>query len=324
MNKFNIRAALSIAVSLSAITAVPSYAFTLSGTSASFDNARLSNGITAGRAATNNNFANYEQAASSNSDDNYVEFIEINGVSQVRWGDGLFSNTSRNFEGGSTFTWDNGLYVDADNNFRNGSHRDYTAQKSGLGFAGVNNVNLAVNEVFNIGTLRHYNNTIFGDGRDATKTDFSLKLDFGDIGIGQQNFDFALNIDETNNNASSHAGGVCPYETTGNGCSDKITWDFALNSENSFEYEGEKFTLELVGFNDTPNFEAGAVDRFISQEGGTSEANLFARIVKVDGDDPSEESTAVPEPGILLALGSIGLYLGKARHQTEKNVVAKV
>ncbi|NEQ50228.1 MAG: PEP-CTERM sorting domain-containing protein [Leptolyngbya sp. SIO3F4] len=321
MYKSNIRAVLSLAAIISAVEVAPSYAFTLNSTSAIFDNAQLSNGTTVGRAATNSNFANYEQAVvnyASNNDDNYVEFIEIAGVSQVRWGDGVYSNTNKNFEGGSKYNWDRGWYatVDSRKNYRYGWHKDYTAKKSGLGFSGVNNLTLNVGEVFNLGTLKHYNNTIWGDGRDAIKTDFSLKLDFGDTFIGQQQFDFALNIDETNNQASSHAGGVCPYETTGDGCSDKITWDFAHNSSNSFEHNGDKYTLELVGFNDTPTFSTGTVNRFISQEGRTSEASLFARLVKLD--DGSGERKQTPEPGAMLGLGAAGLLFSRTRRQQKE------
>ncbi|MEA5463580.1 choice-of-anchor K domain-containing protein [Leptothoe sp. PORK10 BA2] len=326
MNKSNIRAALAIAAVISTMGATPSYAFTLARTSAIFDNAQLSNGKTVGKAATNSDFANYEQSVinyTNNHDGNYVEYIEVNGVSQVRWGDGVYSNTNKNFEGGDKFNWDYGWYqtVDGNTSYQQGWHKDYTAKKSGLGFDGIDNLNLTVGQIFNLGTLKHYNNTIWGDGRDAKKTDFSLLLDFGDTGIGQQKFDFALNIDETNNRASSHAGGVCPYETTGTGCSDKITWDFALDSESSFEFKGKQYTLELVGFNDTANFDDGAVTDFISQESGTSEAHLFARLVKVRNDDDTEQ---IPEPGSLLGLGALGLLLSKARRQQKETVTADV
>ncbi|MEM9482839.1 MAG: choice-of-anchor K domain-containing protein [Cyanobacteria bacterium P01_F01_bin.116] len=323
MHKSNVCATLGIATLISVMGTAPSHAFTLTGTSARFDNALLSNGTTVGRAATNSNFEHYEQSVinyNNNHDDNYVEFIEVNGVSQVRWGDGVYSNTNKNFEGGDKWNWDWGVYetVDGGKNYQQGWHKDYTAKKSGLGFGGVNNLELQVGEVFNIGTLKHYNNTIWADGRDATKADFSLKLDFGDTGIGQQRFNFALNVDETNNDAGSHDGGTCPYQTTGAGCSDKITWDFALDSENSFEYEGEEYTLELVGFNDTANFDANAVTDFISQEHGTSEAHMFARLVRLG--DYTDEPEQVPEPGVLIGLGALGLLLSKVRIEKEEIV----
>lgn len=326
MNKFNLCAALTLAAVVSGLEAAPSYAFTLNGTSARFDNAQLRNGTTVGRAATNNEFTNYEQAAFETSSDNYVEFFDYGGVNQVRWGDPVYDYYSydKTREAGHKRISDYGSYRKSNGSQYYGSHRDRTAQKSGLGFIGVSNVNLGVGEVFNLGTLKHYNNTIWSDGRAATKTDFSLDLDFGEIGVGQQTFNFALNVDETSNSASNHAGGVCPYETTGSGCSDKITWDFAIDSENSFEFEGEEYTLELVGFNDTPDFNAGAVTDFISQENGTSQASMFARIVKVDDPGDPQEPAHVPEPGLMLGLGAAALIFKKTYRQQSDSIIANV
>lgn len=313
MNKFNLRAALTVAIVISGWGAAPSHAFILTGTSARFDNAQLKNGTTVGRAATNSEFNNYEQAAFTKDSDNYVEFFDYNGVNQVRWGDPVYDyySSSKTQEAGHQKISDYGSYRTSSGYQYKGWHKDRTAQKSGLGFIGTSNVNAEVGDIFNLGTLKHYNNTIWSDGRAATKTDFSLNLDFGNTGIGKQTFNFALNVDETSNSASNHEGGVCPYETTGSGCSDKITWDFAIDSENNFEYEGEQYTLELVGFNDAPNFDAGAVTDFISQEDGTSEANIFARIVKLG--DYSDEPAAVPEPGFLLGLGITALLANHTR-----------
>ena len=320
MKPFNIRAALSIAAIISAAGAAPGHAFTLTGTTAVFDNAQLQNGTTVGRAATNSDISNYEQAAFTKNSDNYVEFFDYNGVNQVRWGDPVYDyySYSKTQEAGHRRISDYGYYRTSNGSQYYGSHKDRTAQKSGLGFKGTNNLSLDVGEVFNIGTLKHYNNTIWSDGRIATKTDFNLKLNFDDIGLGEQQFNFALNVDETSNSPGNHPGGSCPYETTGYGCSDNITWDFAIDSENSFEFDEEQYTLELVGFNDTPDFDAGALTNFISQENGTSTASLFARIVKVE-DEP-EDPAAVPEPGALLGIGAMGLLLCKAYRQQKETV----
>jgi hypothetical protein len=322
MNKTNIRAALTLAAIIGALGNAPGYAFTLTGTSARFDNAKLLDGTTVGRDASNSEFANYEQAAFNNNSDNYVEFFDHNGVNQVRWGDPTYDyySYSKTQEAGHRKILDYGSYRTSSGYQYYGYHYDRTAQKSGLGFAGVSDLNIGVNEIFNIGTLKHYNNTIWSNDRIATKADFSLKLNFGEIGLGEQKFDFSLNVDETSNTPGNHPGGVCPYETTGYGCSDKITWDFAIDSENSFEFEGEQYTLELVGFNDTPNFDAGAVTDFISQESGTSQASMFARIIKVE--DETEEPSQVPEPGALLGLGALGIFLKKTHCQQKEAITA--
>ncbi|MEM8640976.1 MAG: THxN family PEP-CTERM protein [Cyanobacteria bacterium P01_G01_bin.54] len=168
-----------------------------------------------------------------------------------------------------------------------------TGGKSGLGFKGVSGLNVGVDQVFEIGTLSHHNYTIFSGGAPS-QVDLSVGLDFA--AMGTKTFNYTMAIDETLNQQS-----VCPYVTTTNyGCSDKITWANAIPSQ-SFLYEGTSYTLELVGFSN--NYGSGLVDSLISQEGGTTGANLYARITAAP---PTTE--AVPEPfsmiGAGLALGA--------------------
>ncbi|MDA0268335.1 MAG: choice-of-anchor K domain-containing protein [Cyanobacteria bacterium] len=309
----------SVALAATTVTilgslSTPANAFLLTQTSASFDNAWLGDGKVVGQAETNSAFGNYEQAAFSSSSDNYVEFFERNGVSQVRWGDPAYNNYDSNKvqDGGNNYVWEYGSSLNAYGQEQYGWHKDRTAQKSGLGFAGIENLNLDVGQIFNLGTLKHYNNTIWSDNRAAERVDFSLNLGFALDEIGMQRFDFALEIDETRNDAGYHEGGVCPYQTdAGKGCSDKITWNFAVDQENEFTFDGEEYTLELVGFGPRESLNGDdIVEQFISQESGTSEASLWARLVKVN--NPQE----VPEPAVgLLGLGALGLYLVKSRQQ---------
>ena len=299
-------------------------AFTLSSSSAGFDNVLLNNGTLVGTDG---------DAASSI---NKVEFLDLNGEQQVRWGSPVYGTEV------TTTQWQNGYWkedghwgYDCIEYRRSGSCRkwDYTwidtsywvegkwiettetvytsENKSGLGFAGVQNLDIKANEVFNIGTLKHFNQTIWGDGLAGTKTDFSLSLTFGEQLIGEQTFNFALHIDETNNDPGSHTGGVCPYETdSGKGCSDKITWSFDLEQTHTFDYGGDQYTLELVIFSE--NMDTSTVtERFISQEKGTSEASLWARVIKVPSDRQE-----VPEPTALLGLAALGTYLIKSRSRT--------
>ncbi|MEO1403829.1 MAG: choice-of-anchor K domain-containing protein [Cyanobacteria bacterium J06635_1] len=307
-----ISAAITTAATLTVLggLATPANAFLLTNTSASWDNARLLDGKVVGKSATNADFDNYEQAAFADSNDNYVDFIEENGVSQVRWGDPYYNHYTHAdaVEGGYNGVWDYGTYTNKYGYQYTDWHIDWTGNKSGLGFAGVNDKNLGIGQVFNLGALKHYNNTIWSNNRIANKVDFSLNLDFADAAIGSQTFDFSLNVDETANNASSHTGGVCPYQTdAGKGCSDKITWDFAVDAENKFTYNNEEYTLELVGFSENA-LSSNIVNQFISQESGTSEANLWARLVKVEA-----QTEDVPEPTALLGLSALGLYLVKSR-----------
>ncbi|MEM8863759.1 MAG: THxN family PEP-CTERM protein [Chloroflexota bacterium] len=189
-----------------------------------------------------------------------------------------------------------------------GAPANHLNAKSGLGFTGLENLNLSVGEVFNIGTLRHYNHTISSSAPIGIQTDMSLILDFDASGIGRQIFDFELNIDETLNNASYHADGQCPYVTTGSGCSDAITWTNAIGSQ-SFSVDNQDYTLELVGF--ANSFNGDLVDRFVSQEQGISETNLYARLVKPEPQTVVPQE--IPEPASLLGLGLCGAAIATRR-----------
>ncbi|MEO1620529.1 MAG: choice-of-anchor K domain-containing protein [Cyanobacteria bacterium J06632_3] len=183
--------------------------------------------------------------------------------------------------------------------------------QSGLGFAGVEALEVSTGESFKIGTLKHFNETI--TGLAGTKSGFDLLLDLGE-GIGEKTFNFDLHIDETNNWAGSHEGGVCPYETDpGEGCSDQITWEFALQEKQTFTKDGEEYTLELVGFSPEEMDAANITNAFISQEDGTSEASLWAKIVKVE--QPQER---VPEPAGLVGLSLLGAYIVKSRRRGQQ------
>ncbi|MFE4105605.1 THxN family PEP-CTERM protein [Almyronema epifaneia] len=178
-----------------------------------------------------------------------------------------------------------------------------TAGKSGLGFEGIGPSEITVGENFLLGTLSHYNLTIWS-GTAADAADLSLNLDLGEA--GNQQFDFTLNIDETLNLTSTQKrnGSQCPYITTTFGCSDSITWENPIEDafmENVFQMAGKEYKLQLIGFSDTIDGEP--VEQFISQEGGVSRTNLFARIIQV-----SPENQDVPEPTAMLGLGLFGLY----------------
>lgn len=194
-----------------------------------------------------------------------------------------------------------------DSQVRWGSPYNSLNAKSGLGFTGLEALELSAGQVFNVGTLRHYNHTISSAAPIGIQADMSLTLNFNDASIGQQTFDFELNIDETMNHASAHAGGVCPYLTTGNGCSDAITWSNSIGNQ-SFSIDGLDYNLELVGFADS--FDGELVDKFVSQEQRVSETNLYARLVQIDTRPPVQD---IPEPTSLLGLGVLGAAIAARR-----------
>lgn len=172
--------------------------------------------------------------------------------------------------------------------------------KSGLGFTGVGLTDLSTGSVFQLGRLRHFNNPIWS-GTAASAASITLELDFQELGL--QEFDFTFDIDETPNVA-----GTCAYFSTAP-CADKIAWSNSISSSNAFTFDDKDYTLELVGFSDSP--EGDVVNEFISQEGGTSEAYLFAKIAQVE----SEETTDVPEPAMVSALSLVGASLLLARRK---------
>ncbi|MBE9060794.1 THxN family PEP-CTERM protein [cf. Phormidesmis sp. LEGE 11477] len=303
-------------VSLTA-AARPADAFVITNTSGSFDNVTLTDGTKVGT---------FGEAAS---DSNKVLFRNVNGENQVRWGqpaDRYAKETQWDLEtkeveigewknayrwrrsrfGGWYKEWYKEYVVTGTKTVEQWVDNSYWREtgdddKSGLGFAGVSNLDLDIGEVFNIGSLTHYNQTIKSNVAFGVSTDFQLELDFGDV-IGAQEFNFTFSIDETLNSQE-----VCPYLTVdGGGCSDQIKWDFALDQSNSFDYEGEEYTLELVGFSEQVAANS-IVDNFVSQEDGNNSANLFARLVKVD------TSKEIPEPASLLGLVGIGLFVAQSR-----------
>lgn len=168
-----------------------------------------------------------------------------------------------------------------------------TGGKSGLGFLGVGATELDVDQVFNLGRLRHYNQTIWYGAPGQVDLSLNLNLD----GVGTKRFNYTLDVEETPNQA-----GTCAYYSV-TACSDRITWTNAIAAESFFLDETE-YTLELIGF--SPSVGGNLVDEFISQEGGNSDAFLYAKLTALNSPAPSPNA-AVPEPASLLAaLGALG------------------
>ncbi|MEL6602065.1 MAG: THxN family PEP-CTERM protein [Cyanobacteria bacterium J06614_10] len=328
MNNKSINAVVGVGVMAVALGAIakPADAFVITNTSATWDNVTLTDGAVVGSAG---------EAASA---DNYVVFRDVDGESQVRWGEAGYGwtweenweLTTKEVESGN-WEWQSdwkknrwGRWYDAgdwewvtttktveewvDKGHWVAPTADY---KSGLGFKGVDNLSLDVGEVFNIGSLTHYNQSIYSRTAFGESAEITLDLDFGDSGIGAQSFNFAFSVDETENDQA-----VCPYQTdAGKGCSDQITWDFSIDESNSFMFEGEEYTLELVGFSEQVAAST-IVNEFTSQEKANNSAGLFARIVQVD---TSEE---IPEPASLLGLAGLGLFVARSRKKRISQLLA--
>lgn len=186
--------------------------------------------------------------------------------------------------------------------------------KSGLGFLGATSVTFNPDQIFQIGTLKHYNNAI-GGGSAASKVDFDLALNFSNPNLTTQAFKFSFDIDETPNSGNVNN---CPYYST-SVCSDKISFS-TMPDLNTFSIAGVNYTLQLLGFSDAPN--STPKNYFISQEGGTSSANLYAKITAVT--PPPTQST--PEPGAGLGLFAFGALASGSmlKHKQRLKATAKV
>lgn len=178
-----------------------------------------------------------------------------------------------------------------------------TGGKSGLGFLGVGATEIQSGDIFNLGRLRHYNKTIWYGAPYAV--DLSLNLDLADVGL--KTFNYTLAIEETPNS------GTCAYYSV-TACADRIVWNNALATE-QFELNGSQYTLELAGF--SFGFGDDLMDEFISQEGGNSDAYLYAKLTVIEPPSPktSLPVTSTPEPSSLIAIAAaLGSgYLAKHR-----------
>ena len=332
-------------------TAKPADAFVITNSSASWDNLKTRGGSIVGSDGI------------AASDNNLVKFLDVDGVSQVRWGEAAYGGyykdvveevteevteyvteevevekrvkktrsvpkrnkkgqIQRNRKGKIKYRKETYYEtITTTKEVKTPVKKQVTKQvtnqvwvpptyenQSGLGFQGVSDLTLEVGEVFNVGQLFHYNQTIYGSDFTGESAEFSLMLDFGDTAIGSQAFNFSMSIDETTNyKGSNNNGADCAYYTTaGLGCSDRIDWDFAVDDSSSFTYDGEEYSLELVGFADDL-VNRGTVSEFISQEEANNSANLFARLVKVD------TTQDIPEPASLLGLAGLGMYFARSR-----------
>ena len=150
-----------------------------------------------------------------------------------------------------------------------------TSQKSGLGFTGVGPSTFGLGEIFQVGQLGHFNNVV-ALGTAASAVNLSLSLNF-DNPAATQSFNLNLQIEETPNAGSCAYFSITP-------CADKISIS-ETSLSNQFSVGGIDYTLQLLGFSLTPG--GAPINEFISQERGTNEALLFAKITAEPVPEPA-------------------------------------
>jgi hypothetical protein len=179
-----------------------------------------------------------------------------------------------------------------------------TSGQSGLGFTGVDpNPNLVVpfETNFLLGTLRHFNNPILS-GTAASSVSLTLETLFTTPPLSID-FIYSSTIDETPNSAP------CTY-TSLTPCADKITISTVPNQ--TFTFQGKTLTLASFFLDSNGN----QTNSLISQEGGTTSAQVFGRLTAPPGGGP-EDSVPGPLPalGIAAAFG----YSRKLRKRIQSN-----
>ncbi len=144
--------------------------------------------------------------------------------------------------------------------------------------------------VFKIGELRYFNETVLkGTSVEFVPLNLNLSLN-SPVGINQA-FDFDFRLVNTANTATNP-----PEENA-----DFVFIDTNL-SYNTFTFAGNKYTLELTGFNPAvPQFSIQAL------EGGTTTTSVYARI------------KTIPEPATIAGLSLLGIYLISRKKSLQKN-----
>jgi hypothetical protein len=148
--------------------------------------------------------------------------------------------------------------------------------KSGLTWLGSSGLLTQFDQQFPIGQLTHANNPVAGSTSiDGVKLTYQLSVTDGGTTVINAAVPVTINVEDTPNVAGS-----CPYPSDpGKECSDRITWSLpTATSVIPANASGGPYLLNIIGFRATLSASSPLVTEFISQEGGTNSAYLWATI----------------------------------------------
>jgi hypothetical protein len=174
-------------------------------------------------------------------------------------------------------------------------------QKSGLRFDGQS-VASSFGQEFCLGKLTHFNWPILSNSA-ANGATLKIQMEFTNPALGSVYFTYDMGIDETPNTGTCKQ---CQYEPCTKPCPDKISWPPVPPADQSFELNGDTYTLQIVGIKDSCSGGKLLPD-FVTQEEEDNAGYLIGRIVLTSRpdaiDDEYETKTNVPltvtAPGVL-------------------------
>jgi len=190
-------------------------------------------------------------------------------------------------------------------------YSDKPGGQSGLGFYGNSNINFQCQDpnaqkvLYNIGTFKHFNEPIYI--KKALDDVYSQILSGGNLNVdlsGSVNasYDFWVDFEETPNDPSSYPIGVwntstCPFGESGGECNDRVSIDNVVDPGNEVTINGLDCQIVIEGFGDCNTAVSSDPVEFITSEGGTNTACLWASMSSASnvagiGDFVWEDSNA--------------------------------
>ncbi|HYX15709.1 MAG TPA: choice-of-anchor K domain-containing protein [Nostoc sp.] len=221
---------------------------------------------------------------------NQADALTFSGISTGTWGEPTPGSTDINPNpiytgvGNNIFTWG-----DANVCLPSPNPNGCTITGSNkLTFTG-NSFSTDINSVFKIADLAYFNGTVV-KGTSVEDVPLNLNVSFSPaVGISQV-FELKLHLVNTPNSLTN---------------SEEENADFVFIDENlsnpTFAFEGNKYTLELTGFNP----DVGQIS-IKALEGGTTKTAIYAKI------------KTIPEPATVAGLFLVGMYLISSKKFLEK------